>query len=235
METTRKQKIADCLATVRKNIARAESEMEVPPGSVTLVGVTKYRTVEEIQAAVAAGLTIIGENRVQEVQAKLQELDCEVQCHYVGHLQRNKVKVLLPLVELIQSVDSPRVAREIDLKAEEAGVKARILMQVNTSNEESKFGVLPEKADALLEVIGGCKNIKLLGLMTMGPLGGTRREIAACFTRLRRRFESYSKKAPSNCRMEILSMGMSADYELAVSEGSNMVRVGTAIFGPRKY
>ncbi len=234
MDATRKKKIADKLALVRQKIARAEIEAGVQPGSVTLVGVTKLRTVEEIQAAVDAGLSDIGENRAQEAQEKLPGLERAVTRHFIGHLQRNKVRAVLPLFELIQSVDSPRLAREIDSKAEAAGTRVRVLMQVNTSGEESKFGVVPDKADSLLEVISGCPNLSLEGLMTIGPLGGTRRETAACFVRLRRMFEGYRKSLPENCRMEVLSMGMSVDYELAVSEGSNMVRVGTAIFGPRK-
>jgi PLP dependent protein len=235
MNMTPEQKIADNLANVRGNIAKAEIEAGVEPGSVTLVGVTKLRTVERIRVAIDAGLTDIGENRVQESLEKLPVLEREVRRHFVGHLQRNKVRDVLPLFELIHSVDSPRLAREIDTRSEAAGVRAKILMQVNTSEEESKFGVEPQQADALLEEIAGCGNIDLLGLMTIGPLGGTRRETAACFVRLRRMFENYRKNSPDNCRMEVLSMGMSADYELAVSEGANLVRVGRAIFEPRKY
>jgi len=232
---TQEQKIIANLAIVRENIAKAESEAGVDPGSVTLVGVTKNRTVEKMRMAVDAGLADIGENKVQESQEKLPGLEREVKRHFIGHLQRNKVRDVLPLFELIHSVDSPRLAREIETRAEAAGVRARILMQVNTSGEESKFGVEPDKADSLLEVISGCGNIDLLGLMTIGPLGGTRRETAACFVRLRKMFENYRKNSPDNCRMEVLSMGMSIDYELAISEGANIVRVGSAIFGPRKY
>ncbi len=234
MNKTQEQKIANNLAIVRENIARAEIDAGVKPGSVTLVGVTKHRSVEEIRAAVDAGLTDIGENRVQEAKDKLPELERQVHRHFIGHLQRNKVRDVLPQFELIHSVDSSRLALEIDARAVAAGTRAKVLMQVNTSCEESKFGVEPDKADSLLEVIAGCGNIKLLGLMTIGPLGGTRRETAACFVRLRKMYEKYTASAPDNCRMEVLSMGMSADYELAVSEGANLVRVGTAIFGPRK-
>lgn len=227
--------IKDNLAAVRENIARAEEKAGVPSGTVTLVGVTKNRTVEQIRAAVDAGLEDIGENRVQEASAKLPGLERRVTRHFIGHLQRNKVRDVLPLFELIHSVDSPRLAREIDKRSAADEAVTEVLMQVNTSGEESKYGVEPDQAGQLLEVIGACAHLRLRGLMTIGPLGGTNSETAGCFARLHKMFESFRESSPDNCRMELLSMGMSADYEIAVAEGSNMVRVGTAIFGPRKY
>jgi pyridoxal phosphate enzyme (YggS family) len=235
MEQQQVQQIADNLKAVRDNILRAEQNAGVSPGTVTLVGVTKTRSVEEIRAAIDNGLADIGENKVQEAKEKLPVLERQVTRHYIGHLQRNKVPVVLPLFELIHGVDSIRLAREIQKRAGSRGRKVRVLMQINTSGEKSKFGVAPDRADELLEVIGECKDIELLGLMTIGPLGGGASGAARSFAELRKLFERHKDNAPANCRMELLSMGMSSDYEIAIAEGSNMVRVGTAIFGPRIY
>jgi len=197
--------------------------------------VTKNHGVEEIRTAIDAGLRDIGENRVQEAREKLPGLDREVTRHFIGHLQRNKVADVLPLFELIHGVDSARLADEIQKRAAARGRPVRVLMQVNTSGEASKFGVALEGADELLAAIGRCTDVELLGLMTIGPLEGGEREAARSFASLRRLYERYRDGAPANCRMELLSMGMSSDYEIAIEEGSNMVRVGTAIFGPRIY
>lgn len=235
MEQAQSQRIADNLKSVRENILAAEQRAGAAPGSVTLVGVTKNHEVDEIRAAIDAGLADIGENRVQEAQRKIPVLERTVTRHFIGHLQRNKVSDVLPMFELIHGVDSPRLAREIDKRASAAGQTAKVLMQVNTSGEDSKFGVAPDEADSLLDEIGGCGSVELLGLMTIGPLEGGDAAAAKSFAMLRGMFERYARGGPSNCRMELLSMGMSSDYEIAIAEGSNMVRVGTAIFGPRNY
>jgi len=225
--------IANNLALVREKIGRAEIEAGFAPGTVTLVGVTKNRTVLEIENAICEGLTDIGENRLQEAAKKLPQIRQPVTKHFVGHLQRNKVKDVLELFNLTQSIDSERLALEVDKRAKLRGTKAKILMQVNTSVEESKFGIEPERAEQLYEVIVGCENLELLGLMTIGLFSSDTAAVAVCFRKLRKLFEKFSSLPASNCRMEILSMGMSSDYEIAIAEGANMVRVGTAIFGPR--
>jgi len=230
-----KSSIAENLAKVEERLRRAEERAGVKPGSVTLVGVTKTRDVQEIEAAVEAGLAHIGENRLQEAADKLPRLRVQVTKHFIGHLQRNKVKDVLELFDLIQSVDSERLAREIDKRAGRRGKVAKVLMQVNTSGEESKFGVEPERAEQLYEILAECKNLQLLGLMTIGLFSGDEVAVARCFRTLRKLFEKFASLQADNCRMEILSMGMSSDFELAVAEGANMVRVGTAIFGPRPY
>lgn len=232
MDSNDTKHIVDRLRAVRDRIAEAENRAGMQPGSVRLVGVTKNRTVEEMRAAVDAGLEDIGENRLQEAQDKLPSLDREVTRHFVGHLQRNKVRDVLGLCEVIQSVDSPRLAREIEKRAGREDMRVRVLMQVNTSGEESKYGVAPEKADELVELIAGCEHLRLEGLMTVGPLGGDENDTAASFAALREMRERY---AAGGYPMQILSMGMTADFELAIAEGSNMVRIGTAIFGPRNY
>ena len=227
--------IRDNLALVKEKIARAEMAAGLASGAVRLVGVTKNRTVPEIEEAISEGLSDIGENRFQEAAQKLPQIGQPVTRHFVGHLQRNKARQVLELFDLIQSVDSERLALEVDKRAGLQGTRARILMQVNTSGEESKFGVEPDRSEQLYELISGCKNLELLGLMTIGLFSSDTTAMVACFSRLRKLFEKFSSPVSSNCRMEILSMGMSADYEIAVAEGANMVRVGTAIFGPRPY
>ncbi|MFC1537658.1 YggS family pyridoxal phosphate-dependent enzyme, partial [Gemmatimonadota bacterium] len=219
--------IAENLKQVIERIRAAELRAGVPAGSVTLVGVTKNRMVGEIEAAVQAGLTDIGENRYQEAADKFPRLETPVTRHFIGHLQRNKARQVLGLFEMIQSVDSERLAHALNTHAEQADVRTKILLQVNTSGESSKFGVEPDCCDELLEVISGLKCLELAGLMTIGPLTSDKIQIRKSFVSLRRLFEHYSGKPVGNCRMEVLSMGMSADFEDAIAEGSNMVRVGT--------
>ena len=225
--------IEENLAALRERISAAESRAGVAQGTVRLVGVTKTRTLEEIETAIRAGLTDIGENRLQDAQAKLPQLVLPVTKHFIGHLQRNKVPGVLDLFDLVQSVDSERLARAVDERAKAVDRKARILMEVNASGEASKFGVEPERAGELLGVIAGCRNIGLLGLMTIGLFSNDSAAVAESFRRLPRLYEKFTTFGADNCRMEMLSMGMSADFEIAIAEGANMVRVGTAIFGPR--
>ncbi|MEA2063492.1 MAG: YggS family pyridoxal phosphate-dependent enzyme [Gemmatimonadota bacterium] len=227
--------IADNLAWVNERIRQAEHRAGRPENSVRLVGVTKNRTVEQIEAAVAAGLVDIGENRFQEAAEKFPRLKSEITFtrHFIGHLQRNKARQVLGLFDTIQSVDSERLALALDGHAAGAGIRPRVLIQVNTSGEESKFGVQPGRCENLLEVTAGLGNLELVGLMTIGPLSPDAARIKKSFNLLRNLFDRYAGMRTGNCRMEILSMGMSSDFETAIAEGSNMVRVGTAIFGPR--
>ena len=227
--------IAENLKNVLERIRSAEKRAGMPEKKVTLVGVTKNRKVEEIEAAIRAGLTDIGENRYQEAVDKLPMLKTPVTRHFIGHLQRNKARQVLGLFEMIQSVDSERLARALNNHAEQAGTRTKILLQVNTSGETSKFGVEPDSCDEMIELISGLKFLELAGLMTIGPLTSDKNKIRKSFSSLRRLFENYSGRQSENCRMEFLSMGMSADFEDAIAEGSNKVRVGTAIFGPRVY
>ncbi len=227
--------IADNLARVLERIRAAELRAGSPAESVTLVGVTKNRTVEQIEEAVRAGLTDIGENRFQEAAEKFPGLTTPVTRHFVGHLQRNKARQVLDLFDMIQSLDSERLARALNRHAEQAGLRAKVLLQVNTSGESTKFGVEPESCDELLEAISGLERLEPVGLMTIGPLTGDMDEIRKSFVLLRKLYERYAERPVGNCRMEVLSMGMSADFEVAIAEGANMVRVGTAIFGPCAY
>ena len=225
--------ITENLARVLDRIRSAEFRAGMPAESVALVGVTKNRTVEEIEEAVRAGLTDIGENRYQEAAEKLPGLKLSVNRHFIGHLQRNKARHVLGLFDMIQSVDSGRLARTLNQHVAAAGLRPKVLLQVNTSGESTKFGAAPESCDEMLEVISGLEQLELVGLMTLGPLTGDTAAIRKSFALLRKLYEDYAGRPVGNSRMEVLSMGMSADFEIAIAEGANMVRVGTAIFGPR--
>ena len=201
---------------------------------ITLVAVSKTIPPARINEAIGAGIRIIGENKVQVAQQKFDEVD-EVNWHMVGHLQTNKVKYALKIFDLIQSVDTYHLAEEINKRAEKDGKKVPVLIEVNTSGEESKYGCNPEETEDLVLHISQLPSVEIKGLMTIGLFSDNPALVRPCFVKLRRIFDSLSGQNVPNVKMEIISMGMSADFDLAIEEGSNMVRIGTAIFGPRRY
>jgi pyridoxal phosphate enzyme (YggS family) len=224
--------IADNVRAVLERISAAAESSGRNPDAITLVAAAKTRTPAQIRAAVEAGVGVIGENRVQEAEPKIREL-ADVGCawHMVGHLQRNKATKAVLLFDMIQSLDSRRLADELQKKAAAAGKVIPVLLEVNTSGEDTKFGVAPEAAEEFAGYVAAHANLRVEGLMTIGPLGGGAAAAAAAFETLRKLHE---KIAPSFGRaFRWLSMGMTDDFELAIEEGSNMVRVGRAIFGPR--
>jgi hypothetical protein len=227
--------IADNLAKVEERIARAAERSGRSPGEVTLVAVSKTVEAERIQEAVEAGATLLGENRVQEAAGKIEEVRGEVTWHLVGHLQRNKVKQAIGMFEMIQSVDSLRLAREIDKRLEQVGRVMEVLVEVNTSGESSKFGMPPEEAVDLIGRMAHLKHIAVRGLMTIGRFTDDEAVVRDCFRTLRRLSEEVARAGIEGVEMQYLSMGMTSDFEPAIEEGSNMVRIGTAIFGPRTY
>ena len=205
------------------------------PSEIILIGVTKFAPTEKIKAAIQAGITHIAENKVQEAQKKFPELKKkypQITCHLIGHLQTNKVKDTLKVCDLIQSVDSLKLAQEIDKQAEKLGRAADILVQVKTSGEEQKFGTDPAEALALVAEIAKLKRIRILGLMTMAPFVDDKNIVRACFKQLREIRDAAAKKFQGlpNVKMQYLSMGMTEDFEIALEEGSNMIRIGRAIF-----
>jgi pyridoxal phosphate enzyme (YggS family) len=224
--------IADNVETVSERIAAAAARTGREAAEVVLVAVAKTRTAAEVRAAVAAGIETIGENRVQEAEPKIGELrDVDCAWHMVGHLQRNKAAKAVSLFDMVQSLDSPRLADELQRRAEAEDKTISVLLEVNTSGEEAKFGVSPDAAEDFAAHVAARGNLSLEGLMTVGPLGGGAGAAAKAFGTLRRIF---GKIAPSlGPSFRYLSMGMTDDFELAIEEGSNMVRVGRAIFGPR--
>ena len=200
--------------------------------SVKLVAVTKTIDVSRIKEAIESGITIIGENRVQEARDKYKEIGKEVQWHLIGHLQTNKVKYIFDIFSLIHSVDSLSLAEEIQRRGENKGLNTDILIEVNLSGEKTKFGILSEKAIGLIKDISRCKNINIKGLMTIPPFSESPEDSRKYFKMLRILKDDVQKEG---IEMKELSMGMSGDFEVAIEEGATMVRIGTAIFGERRF
>ena len=197
-------------------------------GDTTLVAVSKTKSNEKILEAYNLGIKDFGENYVQELTTKMDTLPKDIKWHMIGHLQTNKVKDLVKRnIYLIQSVDSLKLAKEINKEAQKQGKKINILIEVKTSSEESKTGLPPEELDNLIKEVKELKNINLLGLMTIGPNTENEEEIRKAFKLLKEQKDKYN--------LNILSMGMTNDYKIAISEGSNLIRIGTKIFGPRDY
>jgi len=215
--------IAKNLVEVRANIEAVCRKVGRSPADVTLVAVTKTVSSDVARALVAAGAVDLGENRVQELENKAEALrDLPVRWHMIGHLQRNKVRKVLPIVQIIHSVDSLRLAQEIHEQAARLGLKARVLIEMNVSGEASKFGLRPEELAPLLKEIAPMGNIVVEGLMTMPPIAADPELSRPYFKRLRGLRDGHGLKH--------LSMGMSQDYAVAGEEGATFVRVGTALF-----
>ena len=198
---------------------------------ITLVAVTKQISVDRIMEAVQCGVKEIGENRVQEAEKKFDLVPKEIRKHLVGHLQTNKVKKAVKMFDMVQSLESLKLAQEIDKYSVERAMP--VLVEVNTSGEQTKSGLAFEQTCQFLESLAGLKNIAVQGLMTIGPLTDDQTKIRESFRTLRRLFEEASRLSLPNCRMQYLSMGMSSDFEIAILEGANLIRIGTALFGPR--
>jgi pyridoxal phosphate enzyme (YggS family) len=218
------------LDAIRRTVAALLAEL--PPG-VTLVAAAKSRAPEEVLAAVEAGITVVGENYVQETQAAQAAVGQQCQWHFIGRLQKNKVKKAVLLFDLIQTLDSAETAREIDRRSAEAGKVMPVLIEINSGREPQKAGVFPERAAEVAAVVAGLKNVRLEGLMTMGPELGDPEGSRSYFRETKRLFDDLARAVLPNARMDVLSMGMSDSYRVAIEEGANMVRLGTRIFGPR--
>ena len=220
---------------VRQNIALAAAEAGRDPGEITLCAATKTQTDETIRAAVAAGLTVCGENRVQEMAAHLEaDAYAGSELHFIGHLQTNKVKQVVGKVALIHSVDSERLLRAVDAQADKLGLVQDILLEVNIAGEESKSGVAPEELEALAIRAGELPHVRLRGLMAIPPVAGPEGN-RGFFRKMSQLFVDIKQKMAHNGNdINCLSMGMSGDYMDAIREGATLVRVGTALFGERK-
>jgi pyridoxal phosphate enzyme (YggS family) len=224
--------LASNLASVRERIAAAERRSGRPAGSVTLVGVVKTLPAEAIAAAVALGLTDLGENRVQEAESHQRTVARDAaRWHMIGHLQRNKAGKALELFDVVHGVDGAELAAALDRRAGEAGRRLAVLIEVNVSGEGSKFGIAPEGAAALAEVVAPLANLQLRGLMTVGAPVARPEDARPGFVRLRELRDETARRLGQP--LPELSMGMSGDYEIAVEEGATLVRVGTALFGAR--
>ena len=202
----------------------------IPPG-VTLVAAAKGRTVEEVEAALQAGVTHVGHNYVQEAQPIIQALGDRATWHMIGHLQRNKAKLAVRMFDMIETVDSLRLAQAIERHCKLLGVTMPVLVEINSGREPSKTGVFPEEVDDLVAAIADMEHVRVMGLMTMGPRFGDPEDARPYFQQTRGAFERIRSMNLANVTMRYLSMGMTNSYQVAIEEGANIVRIGTRIFG----
>lgn len=217
--------------SIAENISKIKNELSE---YVTLISVSKTRALEELEEAYIAGSRDFGENKVQELVEKTECFHSDVRWHLIGHLQRNKVKYIVGKVHLIHSLDSIKLLEEIESRYAAHEKIANVLIQINIGRDPNKSGVLEEDLEQLINASEKCNNVKVKGLMTIIPKGdeeGSRK----LFKKMKKIYDDLDGKQYNNINMEYLSMGMTADYKIAVSEGSNMVRVGEGIFGKRVY
>ncbi len=217
---------------IKENVKEILAEL---PEGVHLVGAAKTRTPEEIKEAVEAGLEIIGENYAQEAERAFQVVGNRAKWHMIGHLQRNKARKAVKVFDMIETVDSTKLAKEIDKCCGKIDKIMPVLIEINSGEETQKAGVLPDDAIALIQEMSALKHIKIMGLMTMGPFTGDPEDARPYFVKTREIFEKLKEKNLPNVEMKYLSMGMSNSYRVALEEGANMVRIGTKIFGEREY
>ena len=203
------------------------------PAGCGLVAAAKSRSPEEVLNAVESGVRIIGENYLQDAETHFQTVGRKASWHFIGHLQKNKIKKAVVLFDLIETVDSLEIAAEIDRRSGSIGKKMEIFVEVNSGREPQKFGVMPEEVEPLLVKISGFPNVKVLGLMTMGPACSNPEYLRPYFKETRLLWEGFKGFVPPKAEMRYLSMGMSDSYRVAIEEGANLVRIGTGIFGPR--
>ncbi len=223
------------LEKVRQQIRQSAEGCGRSQDDVLLVAVSKTRTPEEINIAIEAGVTDIGENKVQEIMDKYDDIK-PVRWHMIGHLQTNKVKYIIDKVSMIHSVDSYKLAAEINKRAASCGITMDILLQVNSAQEESKFGISTEETEGLImQILDSCENIRIRGLMCIAPYADDPEDIKKYFDSVKEQYDQFSTIDHPNLDFRYLSMGMSHDFPVAIEAGSNLVRVGSAIFGERDY
>jgi len=227
--------IRENIIQVEENIRNACMRCKRSDKDVTLIAVSKTKPVSMLMEAYDYGCRHFGENKVQELVEKQEVMPKDIKWHMIGHLQRNKVKYLIDKVYLIHSVDSVRLAAEISKEAVKKRTRVNILVEVNVAAEESKFGIKPEEALEFITEISKFPGISIKGLMTIAPYVKNAEENRQCFMKLRQLSVDIMRKNIDNVSMDILSMGMTGDYQVAVEEGASYVRVGTGIFGERDY
>ena len=223
------------LEKVRQQIRQSAEGCGRSQDDILLVAVSKTRTPEEINIAIEARVTDIGENKVQEIMDKYDDIK-PVRWHMIGHLQTNKVKYIIDKVSMIHSVDSYKLAAEINKRAAACGITMDILLQVNSAQEESKFGISTEETEGLImQILDSCENIRIRGLMCIAPYADDPEDIKKYFDSVKEQYDQFSTIDHPNLDFRYLSMGMSHDFPVAIEAGSNLVRVGSAIFGERDY
>jgi pyridoxal phosphate enzyme (YggS family) len=216
------------MGMIKESIIKLLGEM---PDGVRIVAAAKSRTIDEVREAIDSGIQIVGENYLQDAKGIIEALKDRASWHFIGHVQKNKVKHIVPLFDMIETVDSMELAMMIDQAAEKCGKVMPVLIEVNSGREEQKSGVMPEDVKALAEFISGLANVSLQGLMTMGPFLDDPEGLRPCFRLTKKLFDELAVQAGMN--MKWLSMGMSDSYTIAIEEGANLVRIGTLIFGQR--
>ena len=230
------QDVEENLKIVEENIAAAAECSGRRREDITLLAATKTVPVEVINHGIEAGIRCIGENRVQELTEKYDDYRKDLaDVQFIGHLQTNKVKYLIGRVSMIQSIDNEKLAKEVSRLSVRDGLTTDILLEVNIGREENKSGVLPENLEELLGIVSKMPNVCVKGLMAIPTADAQPKETFAYFTKMRQYFVDISTKKIDNVNMQLLSMGMSADYPMAIEAGANMVRVGSALFGARDY
>jgi pyridoxal phosphate enzyme (YggS family) len=217
---------------IKQNIKQIFNEL---PNGVELVAAAKARTAEEVLEATESGVKIIGENYVQEAERAYEVIGNKAKWHFIGYLQKNKVKKAVRLFDMIETVDSVDIATEIDKRCAQIGKIMPVLIEINSGREKQKSGVLPENAEQLIRDISHLQNIKVMGLMTMGPRFGNPEDSRPYFVETKRIFDQIKKLNLPSIEMRYLSMGMTNSYKIALEEGANIVRIGTKIFGERDY
>jgi len=228
--------IRENIDNIRMRVEKAALKAGRKPEEIKIIAVTKNIAPDKIIEAIDAGIVDLGENRVQELQDKINTINAlkkNANWHMIGHLQRNKVKYLIDSVDMIHSLDSIELATEMDKRAQKADRIIDVLVQVNIAGEKSKFGIYEDRVMDFVKKVSKCKNIKVKGLMTIAPLVQDPEDARFVFKQLRKIFIDISRENIDNIDMDYLSMGMSNDFEVAIEEGANIVRIGTAIFGKR--
>lgn len=217
---------------IKQNVSQILSEL---PDGVQLVAAAKTRQPEEVLEAVESGVKIVGENYVQEAERAHEVVGNRARWHFIGHLQKNKTKKAVRIFDMIETVDSVEIAREIDKRCAQIGKVMPVLIEVNSGREKQKSGVLPEGVERLVREISVFQNITVMGLMTMGPRFGNPEDSRPYFVETKKLFEKIKKLSLPNMEMKYLSMGMTNSYKVAIEEGANIVRIGSKIFGERDY
>jgi len=223
--------IKNNLEIINEKIKKAAFRVNRNSEEIKLVAVTKTASIEQIEEAINAGVKIIGENKVQEAKEKYHILTTDIEWHLVGHLQTNKAKYAVEIFDCIHSVDSIKLSQEIDKRSLQFGKIMDVLVEVNVSGEETKYGIKPEEVEPFLKEISEFPGIKVKGLMTIAPIVEDKEEVRPYFRKLRELSKEMKSKNIENVKMDYLSMGMTEDFEIAIEEGANMVRIGRGIFG----
>ncbi len=227
--------IKENLQEVEKKIQEACDKTGRDRSEVTLIAVSKTKPIEDLMEAYNAGVRVFGENKVQELTDKIEKMPKDIHWHMIGHLQRNKVKYIVGKVDLIHSVDNEELAAEINKRAEKAGVKQDILIEVNIADEDTKYGVTADKVNELYVNIAKLPYVNVRGVMCIAPNVDNPELNRQYFVKLNKIFVDIMNIMVDNSRVDIMSMGMTGDYQVAIEEGATMVRVGTGIFGARNY